>query len=752
MIKLILKSAALGLLLSSSQASFAGASNYWNKFNGTAAPSKMESTLNASSYALFTLDQVAMKQFLLGVGSTYETGASITLPTPDRKYRTFRIWKTPMMEAALAKNNPDILTFTAEAEDDAYITAKIDYTLFGFSAMVYDGKETYFIDPYSRAADGYYAAFYKKDYKSTLPSVGCMVGTSQAPGLNYGHEITNEDNMPSINDAQKSHGNLKRSYRLALSCTGEYAMAVAGSNPTKAQVLSVMVTTINRVNGYYEKELAVHFDLIATNEDIIYTNPTTDPYNCNTNLDCLIGEAETNISGVIQPSNYDIGHILSTAGGGLAQLQSTCALDGKARAASSSGSATDIHVILHEMGHQFGSNHTFNSNTGGCLNNGNEGTGYEPGSGVTIMSYAGLCAADNVGQPADDYFHVSSLNEISSFLLGHGGSCANTSNGIPVVGLPNFVDSFKIPKNTPFELEGPVATSSQPTAVIRYNWEQWDLGNFGDPEANSAATNTAPLFRSWDPSSKRTVAYPTYANIMAGTYTSPGQRLTTAERTIRFKYIARAVFQGWGTFNFIDTVVRVKTDGNSSTFRVTSQASDETWNPTETKRISWDVGDSNNDSVNCKWVNIYLSTDNGDNFTYLLAANIPNNGAYDVVVPEGYSPNCRIKIKSAGNIFFDVNKGNILLNGDPASISNVKSLNGISIYPNPATNHVTVVDKTHNRNLKVAMYNALGQTVWSGSLNGHMTIDVASFAKGNYWIQTIDTDNGQRGTQQIVLQ
>lgn len=750
MIRNLFSKVAAGLMILACTQSYAG-DNYWKKFDGKTAPSRQPMNVTAKEYNIFVLDQSAMRTFLFDLSINYDNAKQILLPTPDRKYRSFHVWKTPMMEAGLADRYPEIQTFTAVADDNPAVTAKLDFTLFGFSAMIFDGDKSYVVDPYNNEADGYYVAYYKKDYQSNIATGACGVSSEMALTNGAPTTVEPQGGVP----AQKMNGNVRHVYRLALSCTGEYAVNVVGANPTKPQVLSKMVTTINRVNGFYEREVSVSMNLIANNDAVIYTNPAVDPYNCNMNLNCLIGEVQTNITNVIGAQNYDIGHILCTAGGGLAQLSAVCG-GGKASGTSTSGGTSDVHVILHEMGHQFGSNHTFSAGTGGCAGNGNESTAYEPGAGISTMSYSGLCDVNNVGSPIDDYFHVSSLNEINSFLTTQGSSCGVINAGTAPVTVPPIFDSFYIPRNTPFELTAPVATAPQPTASILYSWEQWDLGNFEGTEATSANEPDGPLFRSYDPTTSRIRSYPEYTNITGGTYgdgaTGKGQRIAKVARMVRFKLTVRSIYQGWGTFQFMDSVVRLKVDAASGNFRVTSQASAETWNPGEIKNVTWDKGNTDLDSVKCKWVNIYLSLDDGATFPFLMVANAQNTGSYNVTVPDVATTTGRIKVKGAGNVFYDINKGALTITGNPLGVPDLLLNEDLVVFPNPATDRVVVMNKNlYGKNLKAIMYNAVGQRVWGGDLNGRTEISVGNMARGNYMIQVIDVTSGARTTHKVVL-
>lgn len=735
-----------GIMMFAFTQSHAG-DNYWKKFDGKTAPSQMPMSVSVKDYNIFTLDQSSMRSFLFGLGTDYDKAQQILLPTPDRKYRSFHIWNVPMMEPGLAEKYPDIRTFTAVADDDPYVTAKVEFTLFGLTALVFDGDKTYAIDPYSNAADGYYVVFYQNNYMpSNVPSGSCGLNSTMASLAGNGTPVNVEEGGGRA--AAKLNGSVRHTYRLAMSCTGEYAVNVAGANPSKAQVLSKIVTTVDRVNGFYERELSVHMNLIANNDDVIYVNAANDPYNCNLNLDCLIGEVQSNITSVIGTQNYDIGHILCTAGGGLAQLWAVCG-GGKASGTSTSGGPDDYHVILHEMGHQFGSNHTFSANSGGCNGNGNEQTAYEPGAGNSTMSYSGACDPNNVGA-GTDYFHVSSLNEISSFLTSQGSTCGTTATGTTPPNVPALIDSFYIPKNTPFELMAPLVTAAQSSEAIRYSWEQWDLGNFGETEAQNGSATSGPIVRSYPPVADRLRSYPSTPRVIDGSYTAPGERLPSRARTVRFKLTARNIYQGWGTFQFIDSVVRLKVMDNATTFRVTSQATPTTWNPAETKTVQWNVSGTDQDSVSCRWVNIYLSLDDGATFPFLMVANAPNTGSYNVTVPDVYTTSGRVKVKGAGNVFYDINKGAITINGNPNGVKELELVDDMVFYPNPATDRIRVMMKKHVASgLSAVMYNALGQRVWAGSVKNDTEIAVGGMARGHYLIQVVD--GAARSTYKVLL-
>lgn len=733
----------------------AGAAGFFYDFEGRQAPSKGKQVLRPETYRIETADQEGLKHFLFALGTERGNAQKISLPAPDGGSRDFMVWNTPMMEEPLRSRFSEIQTFTAVAVNDASVTAKLDYTPQGFHAMVFDGDRTFFIDPYSDVADGYYTVYYKKDYTRPLSQgMGCSVGDGTLPDAE-GHTPEHlGGKLPDI--AMKQSGSTHKTYRLALSCTGEYAAAVGGSVPTTASVLGAMTTSMNRVNGIYEREVAVTMVLIGNNDQLVYLSAATDPFTANNDGNTLLTENQNNTTSVIGSANYDIGHIFSTGGGGVAWLGCVCRNTVKARGVTGSlnpvGDPYDVDYVAHEMGHQFGANHTFNK----CSGTENSFTAYEPGSGSTIMAYAGICGpVNNLQRHSDDYFHTASLDEISDYItLSQGSTCPTTSAGLIPPTLPAIAANYAIPYRTPFELMAPVATAGSDGDALSYCWEEWDLGNLAQDDSASARFNNGPAFRSFQPSSERLRIFPRIDSLVDNITAYRGEHLSVVGRTSRFKLAVRSLSGGNGAFNFADDVVTLNVINTGQPFKVTSPnlASDTAY-ARSSKNITWNVAQTDAAPINAANVDIFLSLDGGYTYPFTLATGVPNNGMATVSMPDTYSFKARIKVKGAGNVFFDISDVNFKLidTSKVMSIADVRLNNDLQVYPNPATNEVIIVNKG-NTMFRMMLYNAVGQQLWSGTVQKQTTIPVASFARGLYYLRVTDEKQGGKAVRRITLQ
>ncbi len=726
-------------------------SSLWHQAPAGYAAGRGLPELRPERFEAFTVAEPALREYLSTAPTDPVRGLVIDLPLPGGGFRSFRVWETPVMEPALAKKYPGIRTYTAEAVGNSQTTAKIDYSPAGFHAMVFDAAGTYFIDPYGKEADGSYIAYFKRDYsRPGGAGMACEVGSGEAP--HSGETILSGNGLPAL----RLYGTVRKTYRLALACTGEYAAAVATTfPPTKAHVLTKMITTLNRVNGVYERELAVTMQLIANEDTLIFLDGTTDPYT-NSSGSAMLGENQGVIDTRVGSANYDIGHVFSTGGGGIAFRGSVCQATVKARGVTGSpnpvGDAFDIDFVSHEIGHQFGADHTFNANTGSCAGNGAPNTAYEPGSGSTIMAYAGICGGGNDFQGnSDPYFHSASLEQITDYITlpRPGGSCpATVASSNANATMPAYAATYAIPFRTPFELTAPTAADVT-SDTLTYCWEQRNLGDFRSSLVQTRLNG--PLFRSRPPVTSPTRVFPDPARFLFG-LPLIGEKLPDTGRTLAFRFTERDVYQGWGTFNFPEEQITLQVIHTGSAFTVSSPAGGETWIGGDLQTVTWNVVGTNAGAVNCPNVDIYLSVDGGYTWPYLVKAGTPNDGTEVVRLPNPETTfNARIKVKGSGNVFFNVSPVSFTLEKGTVGVGAHALADQITIAPVPAKDQVQITAPSAIGRLQVRVVNTLGQAVWTGTMQEKLDLPVRDWAAGIYHVQLFN-ESAIQTTRKIVVE
>jgi hypothetical protein len=734
----------------------------WQQLEPGKVPFKGEQQIFPSKFIPFAVDDSYLKDYLFSLNDDANSGQSIELPMPDGSFRTFIIWQSHLMAEGLAAKYPGIRTFTAYAADNQRVVAKLDYTHKGFHAMVLNGEDTWFIDPHSNVNDGFYICYYKKDFEKPLNQrMACELRDEEAssPAEHEALNMQDKNELPKAN-FKVLNGATRRTYMLALACTYEYAVFVDGPTPTLNGVLSAMVTSVNRVDGVYETELSVSFQLVANNDTLIHLT-SADPYT-NGNTNSMIGQNQTVVTARIGASNYDIGHVFGTNSGGLAGLGVICDNGQKARGVTGSaapvGDPFDIDYVAHEMGHQFNGSHTFNTSLGSCSGNRSGSNAYEPGSGSTIMAYAGICGTDNLQNNSHAYFHARSLQTIYNEIAST--NCATlTPTGNAPLGLPTLSASYSIPYLTPFELQAPAAIDSAVADTLRtYCWEEYDLSSGALTWA--ATTTTGPIFRSFPPTESRLRVFPTPFRLVNNVNSYLGEKLPADARTLEFKLTARSIYQGLGTTHFSDDSIVLNVVNTGSPFSVTAPNTAVTWTGGSTQTVSWNVSNTTNAPISCANVNIYLSVDGGYNYPYLVVANVPNSGTASVTVPNvPTTSQARIKVKGAGNVFFDISNVNFTINYDnnippaqPIGVQQVvaQQTEEVKIFPVPA-NDVLNISKESEEKMSLSVYNAIGQAVYSGSVYSEIKLDVKDWAKGVYYIH-LSSESGKRISRAIAIQ
>ncbi|MDX1906857.1 MAG: M12 family metallo-peptidase [Bacteroidia bacterium] len=622
--------------------------SYWSARTATDIPVYAERLIQPDRYLTTALDVPVLKQTIAGAPleptsaePTRITAPVVSLPMPDGSFQTFRVYRTEVMHPDLAARYPEIMTWSGVSVDRPSTRLRMDITPAGLHAMVIAPGEVVFIDPAARGLTDLYLSYYKKDLtsKAGLDQMVCDAA----------EDI--QDRTKGHDHPEMSSGDELRTYRLALACTGEYSQFHGG---TVSGALAAMVTSVNRVNGVYEQEVGVRMVLIPNNDQLIFLNAATDPYT-NNDGGAMLGQNQTTITSIIGAANYDIGHVYSTGGGGVAFLGSVCT-GNKARGVTGSpapvGDPFDIDFVAHEMGHQFGGNHTFNGTSGACNGNRAGNAAYEPGSGTTIMAYAGICSPQNLQPNSDAYFHTKSFDEIYTFIhTGAGNNCpviTQTGNQAPVVDAGT--SGYVIPISTPFVLTGSATDPDGDT--LTYCWEQYNLGPAGAPNNPSG---DAPIFRSFNPVASSSRTFPRLSSLLNNVQQT-GEILPTYARTLNFRLTARDNKPGGGGVSYDGTSVIV-TD-LAGPFLVTQPNTAVSLTGGTAYEVKWDVANTNLAPVLCKTVTILLSFDGGNTYPDTLASQIANAGSQVVLLPAQYSNTCRIKVQADDNIFFDISDRN----------------------------------------------------------------------------------------------
>jgi hypothetical protein len=621
--------------------------NIWQFIEETSIVRRGERQIVPQTYRTVRVDEAALK-LLLGkapLESTPQAKAAtvmLNLPMPDGAFQLFRIEESPIMEAPLAAQFPEIKTYHGKGIDDPTATTRFDFTPTGFHAMILSERGTIFIDPYSKGDTANYITYFKADYRNEAKQFQCYFSEENQPAQSPSQSLPNVVN-----------GTILRTYRLAVAASIEYTNFHGGTKPL---ALAAITTTINRVDGLYESELAIRLVLVANETNIIFTTATGDVYN-NTSGDAVTNQGVLDQAppAGIGSANYDIGHVFNTGGGGLAYF-GVCDSNFKAKGVTGSpspvGDGFDIDYVAHEMGHQFHANHTFNGTTSNCSGNRVGSAAYEPGSGSTIMAYAGICGAQDLQPHSDDYFHVKSLEEIAAFVATTACDVeTSTGNSVPTVSVGSTVT---IPKSTPFTL---TATGSDPNGdALTYCWEEYDLGSASPPDTD--ASGSRPIFRTFNPTSNASRTFPKLSDIVNNTSTY-GESLPTISRTMNFQVTVRDNRIGGGGIN--TATKQVVVSASAGPFLVTAPNTNISWTGGTQQTVTWDVANTTAAPVSAANVKISLSTDGGNTFPIVLSASTPNDGSEAITVPNNATTTARVKVEAVGNVFFDISNANFTI-------------------------------------------------------------------------------------------
>lgn len=647
-------------------------------------------------FKLFDLNITPLRQQLFSIVGNQSVSRStiISLPNADGGVEEFEVYEASNFEPDLQAQFPEIRAYSGKGITDRYATLKLSISPQGIQTMVFRAdKESEFIEAYSQDHTTY-AVFKSQRQK------GALAWTCSTEDQKLIQDVSNR--VATNTTVLSSAGQLK-TMRLAQSCNAEYSNYFGATSAAQVGlVLAAFNATLTRCNGVYEKDLALHLNLVASTTNVIYYTPSTDPYttmgNWNTQLQQALNTTLTGTGTTLAANNaaYDIGHMFGASGGGgnagcigCVCVNGVAAGTGgtKGRGITSpadgipQGDNFDIDYVVHEIGHQLGGNHTFsNSNEGAGVNK-------EVGSGVTIMGYAGITGQD-VAPHSIDIYHETTIEQIQNNLANK--TCPITTsllgtNATPVVAP---VANYIIPRSTPFVLTGS-ATDADVADALTYCWEQNDDGA-SSTGANSSASITktiGPNFISWLPTASPSRYFPKLSSIIANSATTSqvggdagmlSEALSSVSRTLNFRltvrdnspYSSTAPIKV-GQTAYTDMVVTV--NAAAGPFVVNTPNTAVSWIVGTNQTVLWNVAGTTGNGVNSPFVDVFLSTDGGLTYPIQLANKVPNNGSTVVTVPNNVGTNNRIMVKGNQHIFFDISNTNFTITTAPSTFAVTQS-------------------------------------------------------------------------------
>jgi len=383
--------------------------------------------IDPDRYLAYTLDGGDMQSRLATAPAERSSSPlTVSLPSPDGNFESFAVTESAVMQAGLAAKHPEISTYAGRSLDNPDMTVRMDYSPLGFHASVRGpaGLTTWYIDPYYRGDTSRYVSYYGDDL--TKNPHGAVVENEFARGEDAAKNALGAA-APKLADGAKVK---RRTYRLALLTDPTYAQYFG-----KTKVTAAKVALMNRVNQIYEDDLAIRMVLINA----------TDKLNLNTKAKAvgaygpcgaascytpeqlqfcdvpLLLQNRIAVGQIVGASKYDIGHIgLGVNGGGIAGLG---VVGGRNKPVGCTGLPEPVgdfyavDYVAHEMGHQFAGTHTFNGTQANCAGaNRAPKASVEPGSGSSVMAYAGICLQDDLQRHTDPYFSQRSIKQITGFV------------------------------------------------------------------------------------------------------------------------------------------------------------------------------------------------------------------------------------------------------------------------------------------------------------------------------------------------
>ncbi|WP_299365227.1 reprolysin-like metallopeptidase [Winogradskyella sp.] len=640
---------------------------YWKKTDKSLTLTDEKTTLDKGFYQIYQLDFETFKTQLIGAPLRSVSGTNsssrVYFPNVKGELEEFKIVETPVLSEELSSLYPKIKTYLGYSTENPGVRVRFSVTPQGLQTMTtYPDGPMNFTVPLSKTDNTSYISYSREARKEGLKDFQCLTNDEHIT-KNLGE-----------NTSRDANDQILRTFRIAISATGEYTNFWDDGNTANGNAqedaLAQVVSTLNRNNEVFEVDMAVTFTLV-TGTEIIYPNAGTDPYTGSFN-----SQLQSTLTANVGEANYDIGHLFhfGSNSGNAGCIGCVCVDNQKGSGFSSHSFLDndggpymsdffDIDYVPHEIGHQMGANHTWSFSS--------EGTGVnaEPGSGTTIMGYAGITGGNDVQDHSDPYFHYYSILQISNNLATRTCWVGSAISNTPPVA--NAGSNYTIPYGTAFVLKG-AATDADVGDVLTYCWEQIDngittTGNFGPNKTTGA------VWRSRPPSTSPNRYMPIIERVIAGQLeesnpvetvdNSSWETVSNVTRTLDFALTVRDRSEANGVDQTpqsdFDTMT-VNVDGSSGPFEVTSQTTNVTWDAGSIETVTWNVAGTDGGAVNTPTVNILLSTDGGFTYPFVVASNVPNDGSHDVNVPNtgGDSSTVRVKVEGNNNIFYAINSTN----------------------------------------------------------------------------------------------
>ena len=757
---------------------------------------------NTKGELYFSLDATSFKQSLTNANDKFskQHGVVIELPNLNGEIEKFQVWENSNMTPDFQAQFPEIRAYVGKGVSDKGATVNFSVSPQGIQTILFRSNgTTEFIEGYDKQATTYVLF---GDNNRNKRSLVCATRSN--------HIINNELPVANTNKTDANNQTYK-TLRLALSCTGEYAAyfgaSTAGTAADKVKVIAAMNATMTRVNGIYEKDLAVHLNMID-NTNVIYYNASTDPYspaasmnNWNGELMNVLHVANFNAAGT-GDSAFDIGHMFGASGGGgnagcigcicsndMSVDSSNSPLNYKGSGITSpadnipAGDSFDVDFVAHEMGHQLGGNHTFSFGyEGSYVTTGVDDVQTEPASGSTIMAYAGVTDV-NVQWHSDPFFSYRSVHQIQLNLatVSCPVSVAMT-DAVPVV---NAGLDYTIPVGTAFMLTG-TASDTDAADVLTYIWEENDCMTSSQAEVTSEVIKTktaGPNWRTFKPSTNKFRYFPQMGNILSGTLAVSAttavsnagtpipncETVSSVARTLNFTFTARDNHTGGGQTAEDATVISVSTTGGA--FSVSSQnTTGISYVAGSTQTVTWVPGSTASAPFNSPTVDVLMSTnvstaletDSGMNTSTTpnpttwttIASGVANNGSYAVTIPSSTpaSTTCRFMVKAVGNVFLAVNSKNFAIT---ALANETFGLNNFSLFPNPNKGNFSVqFDSTSTNDIEITVHDIRGRNIFertypnTGMFSQNLQLDTVQ--SGVYLVTVKDGD--KKVVKKIVVE